>query len=38
MLLHALTLRLDRAGKAPIAATAPLPAPFIERGFSDVTP
>jgi hypothetical protein len=35
MLLHALSLRVPREGKAAIAAKAPLPAPFAEAGFSD---
>ncbi|HEY0626401.1 MAG TPA: RluA family pseudouridine synthase [Allosphingosinicella sp.] len=36
MLLHALSLRLERAGKEPIEATAPLPPTFINAGFGDV--
>lgn len=36
MLLHALTLRLERQGKAAIAATAPLPPTFHAAGFGDV--
>jgi len=35
MLLHAMTLELDRNGKAPIAATAPLPGSFLSLGFTD---
>lgn len=35
MLLHARALRLERPGKAPIDATAPLPAHFLEAGFED---
>jgi tRNA pseudouridine32 synthase/23S rRNA pseudouridine746 synthase len=34
-LLHALSLRLERAGKAPVEATAPLPAAFTALGFGD---
>jgi tRNA pseudouridine32 synthase/23S rRNA pseudouridine746 synthase len=33
MLLHAASLRLDRAGKPPVEATAALPAHFAEAGF-----
>ncbi|HEY0445148.1 MAG TPA: RNA pseudouridine synthase [Allosphingosinicella sp.] len=36
MLLHALSLRLDREGKAPVEATAPLPPTFVNAGFGDV--
>jgi tRNA pseudouridine32 synthase/23S rRNA pseudouridine746 synthase len=36
MLLHALSLRLEREGKAPVAATAPLPPSFPYAGFGDV--
>jgi tRNA pseudouridine32 synthase/23S rRNA pseudouridine746 synthase len=36
MLLHALTLRLERDGKHPIEATAPLPPSFAHAGFGDV--
>jgi tRNA pseudouridine32 synthase/23S rRNA pseudouridine746 synthase len=36
MLLHALSLRLERGGKAPIEAKAPLPRAFAEAGFGDV--
>lgn len=36
MLLHALTLRLEREGKAAIEAKAPLPPTFVQAGFGDV--
>jgi tRNA pseudouridine32 synthase/23S rRNA pseudouridine746 synthase len=36
MLLHALSLRLERNGKAPIEARAPLPPSFAHAGFGDV--
>ena len=36
MLLHALSLRLDREGKNVIEATAPLPPTFVSAGFGDV--
>lgn len=36
MLLHALSLRLDRPGKQPIAAEAPLPPSFAYAGFGDI--
>ncbi|HEV2080428.1 MAG TPA: RNA pseudouridine synthase [Allosphingosinicella sp.] len=36
MLLHALSLRLEREGKNPIEATAPLPPTFVSAGFGDV--
>ncbi len=36
MLLHALSLRLERPGKRPIEALAPLPPTFIQAGFGDV--
>jgi tRNA pseudouridine32 synthase/23S rRNA pseudouridine746 synthase len=36
MLLHALSLRMERDGKAPVEARAPLPAAFAEAGFGDV--
>ena len=36
MLLHALSLRLEREGKRPVEARAPLPAAFAEAGFGDV--
>jgi tRNA pseudouridine32 synthase/23S rRNA pseudouridine746 synthase len=35
MLLHARSLSLPRAGKPPVAATAPVPAAFAEAGFPD---
>jgi len=35
MLLHAASLRLERTGKAPIDASAPLPASFVNAGFDD---
>ena len=36
MLLHAVSLRLERDGKRPIEATAPLPPAFTAAGFGDV--
>jgi tRNA pseudouridine32 synthase/23S rRNA pseudouridine746 synthase len=36
MLLHALSLRMEREGKNPIEATAPLPPTFVSAGFGDV--
>jgi tRNA pseudouridine32 synthase/23S rRNA pseudouridine746 synthase len=36
MLLHALSLRLEREGKNPIEAKAPLPPTFVSAGFGDV--
>jgi hypothetical protein len=36
MLLHALSLRMEREGKNPIEATAPLPPTFVNAGFGDV--
>jgi tRNA pseudouridine32 synthase/23S rRNA pseudouridine746 synthase len=36
MLLHALSLRVDRAPKPPVEATAPLPPAFVNAGFGDV--
>lgn len=36
MLLHALTLGLERDGKGPIEAKAPLPPTFVQAGFGDV--
>ena len=36
MLLHALSLRLDRADKPPVEATAPLPPTFVGAGFGDI--
>ena len=35
MLLHALSLRVERDGKPPVEATAPLPPTFINAGFGD---
>jgi tRNA pseudouridine32 synthase/23S rRNA pseudouridine746 synthase len=35
MLLHARSLSLDRAGKPPAAAIAPIPAAFADAGFPD---
>jgi tRNA pseudouridine32 synthase / 23S rRNA pseudouridine746 synthase len=34
-LLHSLSLRLERTGKKPVAARAPLPRAFVEAGFAD---
>jgi tRNA pseudouridine32 synthase / 23S rRNA pseudouridine746 synthase len=36
MLLHASSLRLERPGKRPIEASAPLPPSFAQAGFGDV--
>ena len=36
MLLHALSLRMERPGKHPIEASAPLPPTFVNAGFGDV--
>ncbi len=36
MLLHALSLKVEREGKAPIEASAPLPSTFVSAGFGDV--
>ncbi len=36
MLLHALSLKVEREGKAPIEASAPLPPTFVSAGFGDV--
>jgi tRNA pseudouridine32 synthase/23S rRNA pseudouridine746 synthase len=36
MLLHALSLRLERADKPPVEATAPLPPAFVNAGYGDV--
>ena len=36
MLLHALSLRLEREGKPPVEATAPLPPTFVSAGLGDV--
>lgn len=38
MLLHAFTLELERQGRSPVAATAPLPDSFTQAGFADVAP
>ncbi len=35
MLLHARSLRLDRDGKPPVEALAPLPPTFLQAGFED---
>ena len=37
-MLHAAALTVQRDGKPPIAATAPLPADFLALGFADPTP
>ena len=36
MLLHALSLGVEREGKPPVAATAPLPPAFVREGYGDV--
>jgi len=36
MLLHALSIRVERGDKPPVAAKAPLPAIFTAQGFGDV--
>jgi tRNA pseudouridine32 synthase/23S rRNA pseudouridine746 synthase len=36
MLLHALSLRVDRGTKPPVEATAPLPPTFVNAGYGDV--
>ena len=36
MLLHALSIRMERGEKAPVEATAPLPPTFVSAGFGDV--
>jgi tRNA pseudouridine32 synthase/23S rRNA pseudouridine746 synthase len=36
MLLHALSIRVDRDGKPPVEATAPLPPTFVNAGLGDV--
>jgi tRNA pseudouridine32 synthase/23S rRNA pseudouridine746 synthase len=36
MLLHALSLRVERDGKPPVEAQAPLPPSFVQAGFGDV--
>jgi len=38
MLLHGLALRVERDGKPPIEARAPLPPTFIGAGFADLEP
>jgi tRNA pseudouridine32 synthase / 23S rRNA pseudouridine746 synthase len=37
MLLHALSLSVERDGKPPVEATAPLPPTFVNAGFGDVS-
>jgi tRNA pseudouridine32 synthase/23S rRNA pseudouridine746 synthase len=37
MLLHALSLRVERGAKPPVEATAPLPPTFVQAGFGDVS-
>ena len=36
MLLHALSLKVDRGAKPPVEATAPLPPTFVSAGFGDI--
>ena len=36
MLLHALSLRMERESKPPVEASAPLPPTFVNAGFGDV--
>ncbi|MGS1015916.1 RluA family pseudouridine synthase [Allosphingosinicella humi] len=36
MLLHALSFHMERPGKNPVEATAPLPPTFVNAGFGDV--
>jgi tRNA pseudouridine32 synthase/23S rRNA pseudouridine746 synthase len=36
MLLHALSLKLERGDKPPVEASAPLPPTFVNAGFGDV--
>jgi len=36
MLLHALSLRVERGDKPPVEATAPLPPSFVSAGFGDI--
>jgi tRNA pseudouridine32 synthase/23S rRNA pseudouridine746 synthase len=36
MLLHALSIRVERGAKPPVEASAPLPPTFIQAGFGDV--
>jgi tRNA pseudouridine32 synthase/23S rRNA pseudouridine746 synthase len=38
MLLHALSLRMERQGKKPVEAKAPLPPTFVNAGWGDVEP
>jgi tRNA pseudouridine32 synthase / 23S rRNA pseudouridine746 synthase len=38
MLLHASSIRVERAGKPPVEAQAPLPPTFVQAGFGDVEP
>jgi tRNA pseudouridine32 synthase/23S rRNA pseudouridine746 synthase len=37
MLLHALSIRVERDAKAPVEANAPLPPTFLQAGFDHVT-
>jgi tRNA pseudouridine32 synthase/23S rRNA pseudouridine746 synthase len=36
MLLHALSLRVERGVKPPVEASAPLPPTFVSAGYGDV--
>ena len=36
MLLHALSIRVERDGKPPVEATAPLPPTFVNAGLGDI--
>jgi len=36
MLLHALTLRVERGAKPPVEARAPLPPTFVNAGYVDI--
>ena len=36
MLLHALSVRVDRGDKPPVEATAPLPPTFVSAGYGDI--
>ena len=36
MLLHALSLKVDRGAKPPVETTAPLPPTFVSAGFGDI--
>jgi tRNA pseudouridine32 synthase/23S rRNA pseudouridine746 synthase len=36
MLLHALSIRVERGAKPPVEATAPLPPTFVSAGYGDV--